>query len=337
VPEDPYFAKLAALLTAPPQPLATDPALLASFEAMNVPPAGWLAPDVHVQATAVPGPHGDIPVRIYRRHDPEVPAPMLVHCHGGAWVAGDLDMPEAEAVSRIIAHRTGCVVMSVDYRLATEGVFYPVPLDDVVAAFTWAVDHAGDLGVDPDRVSLSGCSAGGNLAAAAALRLRDEGGHVPRTSVLIYPCVHAELPTLSEELSIKVSALSDAAAFRPQILTPVIENYLGSAVAEAPAYAMPALGELADLPPTLVINCEYDALRASGEVYAEALRTAGVHVEESCAPGVPHGHLNAPWGEAADASIELIIDWLQRLGAPAARPSMLIPHPSPRGAQTGKP
>ena len=105
--------------------------------------------------------------------------PALVWVHGGAFLGGDLDMLEADGVAREICARAGAVVVSVDYRLCHGGVTYPVPHDDVVAAVRWVRDYAGRLGVDADRISVGGASAGGNLAAGATLRLRDDDDWLP--------------------------------------------------------------------------------------------------------------------------------------------------------------
>ena len=120
--------------------------------------------------------------------------PALLWLHGGAFMFGDLDMPEADWTAREICARAGAVVVSVDYRLAVGGVHHPVPLDDCVAATRWLRDHAAELGVDPDRISVGGASAGGNLATATVLRLRDEDGWQPAALIPVYPVLHAALP-----------------------------------------------------------------------------------------------------------------------------------------------
>jgi acetyl esterase len=308
---DPYYDRLLGMLaTASFEKPELDSELTSTVAAMAAPPASYSLPDVQITATTLPGPHGEVPVRIYRSVDSAESVPLLVWCHGGGWIGGDLDMPEADATAREICFRTGAVVISVDYRLATRGVHYPVPLDDVVAAFLWAVTEADELGADPSRISLGGASAGANLAAGAALRLRDEGGPTPSASLLVYPCVHARLPPASAELEAKLTGLTPIMAFAPEVLTPTVENYLGAPVDDATPYAMPALGELAGLPPTLIINCEYDGLRASGEAYGTALAEAGVRVEVVCAPAVLHGHLNHPWLPAAQSSLATMAKWV---------------------------
>jgi acetyl esterase/lipase len=224
-------------------------------------------------------------------------------------VGGDLDMPEADATAREVCNRANAVVVSVDYRLAREGVHYPIPHDDVVAAYRWAVSEAGRHGAAHSRVTLGGASAGANLAAGACLRLRDDGD-APAALLLLYPLVHGQLPELSAELAEKLTKLSSEMIFSLELIGRLVENYLGAPREEADAYALPALGDLRGLPRTLVINCEYDALRASGEAFAAALAAAGVPVSQLLAEDVLHGHINSPWLPQAQRSYQDMAAWV---------------------------
>jgi xylan 1,4-beta-xylosidase len=225
---------------------------------------------------------------------------------------GDLDMPEADAVSRGVAGRANAVVVSVDYRLADEptpdggvipatrnpggmtGVHAPIPHEDVLASFDWVRDQAEQLGIDPARVAIGGASAGGNLAASVSLHLAD-AGRAPAASLLLYPALHGHLPEAdADELA--------AAAVTPPLLrwdVPqtmwMAENYLGRPLAEAEPYDFPGLAtapQLAALPPTYIEVDEFDDLRPSGRLYAETLHEAGVDVTYVVRHGVTHGHLN---------------------------------------------
>lgn len=241
----------------------------------------------------IPGPHGPIGVRVYRQPTPRTePAPALLWCHGGGFTFGDLEMPEGDQTSRAVAARTGGTVVSVNYRLVTEDANkYPVPLDDVVAAYSWAVDHAAELGTEPHRIALGGASAGGNLVCGAALRLRDASGPLPPLLLPIYPIVHQELPVYSEELTGKLAeAPPDQLIDLPGVAS-INDFFLGGAAVEH--YAFPALApDLAGFPRTLIVNAEYDTLRASGEAFGGQLAAAGVDVRVVLVPGVLHGHLN---------------------------------------------
>jgi acetyl esterase len=202
-------------------------------------------------------------------------------------------------------------VVSVDYRLAVDGVSYPVPHDDAVAAIAWVRDNADALGLDPERISVGGGSAGANLSAGAVLKLRDRDGWVPQTLVFAYGVAHPVLPPASRGLAAALAELPPvlaptAAGERDDFLT---VNYLGGPLSSADGYAMPALAQLEGLCPTLVINAEYDRLRASGEAFAAALALAGVDVRQVLVPGVLHAFLNQPAElEPVGRCLDLIAD-----------------------------
>ena len=305
---DPWFAALAAAAIAPdPDEPDVDQALVARLEA-QVAAGDYERPEVATHDDAAPGPNGVVPVRIYRPGGDAPGRPLLVWCHGGAFLSGDLDMPEADATAREVCSRAGAVVVSVDYRLSLRGVHHPIPHQDVLAAYEWAVAHAQDLGAG-GMVFVGGASAGANLAAGVALRLRDQA-RPPAGVLLLYPLVHPALPSPSEELAGKVALLPGRHAFRPDTVKVIVENYLGAPAGEADAFAMAGLGDLRGYPPSLVINCEYDGLRASGEAFTAALELAGVPVRQLLAPDVLHGHINSPWLPQAQQSYADMAAWL---------------------------
>jgi acetyl esterase len=280
-------------------------------------------PEVDVRADAAPGPHGPVPVRIY---EPPGSAagrrPCLVWLHGGAFLGGHLDLREADWTAREVCARADAVVVSVDYRLAVDGVCYPVPHDDTVAAIAWVRDHAEALRVDPDRISVGGGSAGANLSAGAVLKLRDRDGWVPQTLVFAYGVAHPVVPPPSRALAAALAELPPALAPTPAGERDdfVTVNYLGGPVSSADGYAMPGLAQLEGLCPTLVVNAEYDRLRASGEAFAAALALAGVDVRQVLLPGVLHAFLNQPAelepvGRCLDLIAEVVAG--QRVGVPA--------------------
>ncbi|MHC5263524.1 alpha/beta hydrolase [Streptomyces sp. UC4497] len=276
------------------------------FEPLAEPYGPYEDWELAIDDRKVPGPQAPIPVRVYRPASPaQSPRPCLVWLHGGAWVAGDLDMPEAHETARGIAGRADAVVVSVDYRLCNEDVRFPAPHDDVVAAYRWVHDHATALGVDSARIAVGGASAGGNLAAGAALRLRDEG-EPPWQALLIYPLVHAPLPGPSRELAAALAELPAAFGLLTKNLDQVFGPYLGNVPIEAaPPYAFPGLAQdLSGFPPTYIDNDEFDPLRSSGEQFAEQLHAAGVDVEQALSAGVIHGHLNLVGLDAAHATLD---------------------------------
>lgn len=277
--------------------------------------AAWGAPygpieewDLEIEDRLVDGPHGPIPVRIYRPSGEGSGRPSLVWCHGGGFVGGDLDMPEGHEVSRGIAGRAGAVVVSVGYRLCPSPpgllgldqeapvgaapVRFPVPHDDAHTAYRWTRDHADELGIDPARVAVGGASAGANLAAGVALHLRDDGD-APWQVLLAYPLVHPEMPEPSAELAEAIADTPPLLRFPPEVCLTLNENYLGGPVEGASPYAFAGLSaDLTGFPPTLIDNDEFDDLRCSGERFAAQLEAAGVEVEQVTTAGVPHGHLN---------------------------------------------
>ena len=245
--------------------------------------AGAPADIAHVDDEAIPGPAGDIGIRIYRPQA-DGPTALIAYFHGGGWVIGDIDTHDGTC--RTLCHRTGAVVVSVDYRLAPEHRF-PAALDDCEAATAWVADHATDLGGDPDRLGVAGDSAGGNLAAAVTLRARRRGGPRLVAQALVYPAVDFT----TERPSVRANGegyLLTAAAMRW-----FSAQYLGDADPADPM-ASPLLADLAAgeaLPPAVVAIAEFDPLRDEGRAYAEALVDAGVAVHLLEFPGLVHGFL----------------------------------------------
>ncbi|WP_314504438.1 alpha/beta hydrolase fold domain-containing protein [uncultured Microbacterium sp.] len=268
-------------------------------------------------------------VRVYPADQPS--GVGLVWVHGGGFAGGDLDMPEADWVSRAFAAR-GVTVLSVDYSLAPtpqmmadlfdvpvkEGVHYPVASDEVIAAFRWAV--AADLVTG--AWALGGASAGANLATGATLRLLEDGGPVPALVFLAYPTLLAVQPEPDAALRAALDADAQADTFGAEVVRGMYENYLGGPVDGAPLPAIPGLAsadDLAAFPPTLMINDEADELRVSGEVFAATLAAAGRDIVVVTEPGTRHGHLNRPEEAAATASIDRVVARLAALSP--VRPS----------------
>ena len=263
--------------------------------------------DIETEDVAIQGPEGDVPSRVYRPRS-GARGVALVWVHGGGFAGGDLDMAEAHWVSLMLAER-GIGVLSVDYRKCGGGVHYPAPSDDVRTAWVWATEHAEELGAVDGRVHLGGASAGASLAAGVAKRLRDDAGRLPASLVLVYPTVHPELATSAFEL---IDSSDDSAASTAQAIYRLMNlNYVGSAALLDDPYAFPGLGDLRGQPPVYILNSEADALRSSGEAYADGLRNAAVSVTVETEPGTGHGHLNEPDLLAARKSLERIVAWLE--------------------------
>ncbi|MDE1948583.1 MAG: alpha/beta hydrolase [Burkholderiales bacterium] len=244
-----------------------------------------VAPDevAHIEERLVPGPTAPIRIRIYRPD--ELPGHALtLFFHGGGFVVCSLD--SHDDLCRQLCRRSGSVVVSVDYRLAPEHRFPAAP-DDCLAATRWAVEHAAEFGADPARLALAGDSAGGNLAAVTALRLRDEGGPVPRAQLLLYP--------VTDHYSVERDSYRERAVgfgLTRETMRWFWDHYLETASAGEHPHASPQrAASLAGLPPAYVLTAEYDPLRDEGEAYARRLAESGVTTTLRRSPVMNHGFL----------------------------------------------
>jgi len=230
----------------------------------------------------VPVKGGEITVRVYSPGR-KGPQPALVFYHGGGWVIGDLYTHDG--ICRSITNAAGCVVASVDYRLAPEAK-YPIAVEDSYAGFSWVIANAATLGIDARRVAVGGDSAGGNLAAAVSLMARDRGASAPIQQTLIYPVTNHDLDTPSyRENATGFLLTRDAMRW-------FWNHYLASEGQGKEPYASPLLARsLAGLPPALVITAGCDPLRDEGEAYAARLRDAGVAVTLTRYDGMFHGFI----------------------------------------------
>ncbi|MGC0342620.1 alpha/beta hydrolase [Streptomyces sp. SLBN-8D4] len=289
------FARLSQIEDLPSwREALADPAVQPRLQEYRTWKAAAALPSVETSDVSIPGPHGPIAVRVYRPPSaPQRPRPGLVWVHGGGWVFGDLDMHEADWTAREVCARADVVVVSVDYRLAVDGVTYPVPHDDVVAGIRWVRENAAVLGIEPARITVGGASAGANLAAGAVLRLRDDDNWLPATLVLAYATMHAVSPPLAPALAEAFAPLPRMVRILPEDVAEMTANYLGD-TPDPHGYALPAGTVLDGLCPTLVLDAEYDDLRASSEAFATALVKSGVPVRQVTVPAVLHGFLNLP-------------------------------------------
>jgi acetyl esterase len=233
-----------------------------SFQAFNAPmPEG-----ITISDRTVPGPAGAIPVKVFKPTGSST-LPLLVYIHGGGWVIGS---PATHA--KLCAELSGganCVVVSLGYRMAPE---HPAPasLDDCVAAIRYIVANAAEFGADASRFAIGGDSAGGNLTAAAALRLRDEGGPQANLLLLFYGAYtgNLDLPSVIENGEGKI--------LTRQAMQWFYDHYLSGGASTDDPYIAPIKGDLKGLPPALLIVGTQDPLLDDSKLFAQALEAAGV-------------------------------------------------------------
>jgi acetyl esterase len=281
MPVDPQIQALLDMGTGVP---ATNTLSVAAARTQYEARIGLMAPAAHIATVTertVQGPGGDLKLRIYRPVG-EGPFPLLVFFHGSGFVLCSLDTHDG--MCRNLCAGAGCVVVSVDYRLAPEHKF-PAGLDDCVFATSWVSEHAAELEGDAGRVVVGGDSAGGNLAAAAALRIRDEGGPALLGQLLIYPVTDYYTPGTP---SYRENA--DGYGLTRDTMVWFWDHYLSDPAEAAEPYASPLRArDLSGLPAALVVTAEYDPLCDEGEYYAAKLRAAGTAATTSRWDGMNHG------------------------------------------------
>ena len=306
-------------------------ALLDFIEARGIPPTHTLSPAearafyrerraatqpeappvAEVRELNADGPHGTIPVRLYRPlgSTPGAALPVLVYFHGGGWVIGDLDTHDV--LCRSLANGAGCAVASIDYRMGPEHRF-PAAVDDVLAATRWVRREAASLGLDAGRLAVGGDSAGGNLAAVAAIAARDAGDLPIAFQLLIYPATDMRRGHPSHQ------ANGQGYLLTRDTMTYFHDHYIDDARHDVDWRASPLLhADLSGLPPALVLTAGYDPLRDEGMAYAEALTAAGNRAAYVCFERQIHGFITmGKVLDEADTAIALCSAELRRALAP---------------------
>jgi acetyl esterase len=278
-------------------------ALLQLMAQRNVPPFNTLTPAqaretmrimvalsagpeavANVENLTIPGPGGQIRLRIYTPRG-DAPFPILVFFHGGGWVLGDLDTHDN--LCRSLANGAGCIVVSVDYRLAPEHKF-PAAVEDAYAATQWVANNAHRINGDPARIAVGGDSAGGNLAAVVAIIARDQNGLGLIYQLLIYP-----VTDVSSSNTDSYRKYADGYFLTKGDGEWFCDQYLNCEEDRLNPHASPLLApDLSGLPPALVITAEFDVLRDEDESYAKRLKKAGVFVKCRRYEGMIHGFMS---------------------------------------------
>ncbi|ETS75409.1 hypothetical protein PFICI_12353 [Pestalotiopsis fici W106-1] len=283
------------------------------------------APIGRVEFAGVGGPHGTVPIRLFYPQNYEdsrrgmakgsVKVPALVYMHGGGYTVGSVD--EFENGLRLLAEKANIITIGVEYHLAPEWPF-PTQLDDYEAVITWAQGPEGESrGIDGDRVLGGGDSAGGNMTAALALRMHDEGKKPMKAQILLYP--EARLPFDTP------AATTNNSGFYLECngIFSFADHYLPRAPNQSYApghrYVSPGMQKADDLkgvPPAAVFTCGFDPLRDVGVEYAGKLQKAGNQVHWHHFPELTHGFLQmAPWSSEATTAVDKVADELKKLSS----------------------
>jgi acetyl esterase len=252
-----------------------------------------------VRELAIEGPDGDLTIRVYTPEG-DGPHPALMFFHGGGWVIGSLDTHDD--LCRALMSEAGCVVISVEYRLAPAHPF-PAAVEDAYAATTWVAENPTAIAIDPDRLAVGGDSAGGNLSAAVTLMARDRDGPSLCHQSLLYPAV-----------SSPVLGAFDSYEHTDESMEAVFKRYAQQPTDVRNEYAAPLLAhDLSVLPPATVVTAEFDPVRDESFAYVDRLCEAGVTVEHAHYEGMVHGFLSiADMDDRARDGINLVATELQK-------------------------
>lgn len=234
-----------------------------------------------VENRTIPGPGGEIPLRIYTPIAAGSEAlPALVYFHGGGFVIGDLETHDG--LCRMLADDAACRVIAVDYRLAPESKF-PAAVEDAFAATRWVAEHAPALGIDANRIGVGGDSAGGTLAAVVCQMAKEKGGPKLCLQMLLFPCTHLDPKTPSRQ------ANAEGYLLEGETIDWFFGHYVGTDSNMSDVRASPLLAkDLGGLPPAYVMLAGFDPLHDEGLQYAEKLRAAGVKVAVADYPELVH-------------------------------------------------
>ena len=314
--------------------MALDPQLKAyadQLAAMGTPPRHTLTPEIvrmsmaaelemhadqttsepvaNVENRTIPGPAGEIPIRVYTPQG-DGPFPVVVYFHGGGWVLGNLETHDG--ICRAITNGAACVVVAVEYRLAPEHTFPAAP-EDCYAATRWAAQHVEQINGNRARLAVAGDSAGGGLAAVVALMARDRGGPLLAFQMLAYPITDLRMASASYTQNAHAPMLTrdDMLWFRG--------HYLRDATDATDPLASPLLAQnVSGLPPALIVTAGYDPLRDEGEQYGERLQEAGTPVMVRRYADLAHGFLGLDLivDRAREAKAETIAALREGLAVP---------------------
>ena len=231
--------------------------------------------------------------------------PAVVYFHGGGWVFGSIETHEA--FTGFLAKELKAKVFSVDYRLAPEHP-YPIPLEDCEAAFNWVKDNSSDLGINSNRISIGGDSAGGNLAASLCIKRKQEELSMPKAQLLIYPVTDLTLkhPSIDEMAEGFFLTKDSMEYFR--------DNYLKDKELVKDPLVSPLLSDdLSNHPPAVVVTAGFYPLRDEGDQYAQALRNANGEIYHRTHDSYIHGFVNMMLVDGVDYALKRICDDFKKI------------------------
>ena len=248
---------------------------------------------------------GSIKIREYQPPVAEDKSPALVYFHGGGWVIGDVD--SHHELTANLCKKLGVKVFSVDYRLSPEYKF-PIPLNDCNTAFDWILNNAEDLGIDSERLSVGGDSAGGNLSACLCLLRKSESRSMPKSQLLIYPVTN-----LSSMETGSYQECEEGFYLSKKSMEWFREHYLNSTEERTNPLCSPLLAEnLTDHPPAVITTAGFDPLRDEGYEYSEKLKEFGVSVSYIEYPGYIHGFASMGFIPGTDEALDELCAELSR-------------------------
>lgn len=269
-------------------------------EGIEVPPIS----SVEDRQISVEG--GEITVRIYTPEG-EGPFPLFVYYHGGGWVLGNLETSDAGC--RLLAEKTGRVVVSVDYRLAPEYKF-PIPVEDCYTALCWANDYAAELKANKDDIVVGGDSAGGNLSTVMAIISQEKSGPKITAQALIYPVTNLDFTTETYE------KFADGYGLDKDLMIWFGEYYVNNEKDYKNVYVSPLLSEdVSALPPAIIVAAENDVLLDEGALYRDKFKEADVRVEYTILPGSVHGYFSnmAVFADETKTTVNIIAEFLKSI------------------------
>jgi acetyl esterase/lipase len=249
------------------------------FAGSNLVISQFVLPKAYTAGSAPDG----VPVRLYTPNGSVAGTrPAIVYYHGGGWVIGSLNVYEPSV--KALADRTGAIVISVDYRLASENMNkFPAAHEDAYAAYKWVRDNAGTMGINPAKIAVAGESAGGNMAAAVCILARERGYPLPMHELLVYPVADNNLNTASYNQYVRAVPLNKA---NIEYFTGLYFN--SPADGDNRLISLVDVADLKGLPPTTIIAAEIDPLQTEGTLLRDKLNTAGVSVDYTLYKGTTH-------------------------------------------------